>query len=63
MLAETVADVDALVKEAKDAMDAILTTEQITDLNNKTERRMTALGYDDVLSKYYDAVIEQKIIL
>ena len=60
LLAETVADVDALVKEAKDAMDAILTTEQITDLNNKTERRMTALGYDDVLSKYYDAVIGTK---
>ena len=60
LLAETVADVDALVKEAKDAMDAILKTVQITDLNTKTERRMTALGYDDVLSKYYDAVVGTK---
>ena len=60
LLAETVADVDALVKEAKDAMDAILTTAQINDLNTKTERRMTALGYDDVLAKYYDAVVGTK---
>ena len=60
LMAETVADVDAFVKEAKDAMDALLRQAQIDALNTKTENRMKALGYEDVLSKYYDAVVGSK---
>ena len=57
LVAESTADVDALVKEAKNAMDAILTTAQITALKSRTMVRVEALGYDDMLSKYYDVMV------
>ena len=57
LLANSSTEIDALVKEAKAAMDAILTQDQIDDLKDKTERRINALGYDSMLEKYYDAVV------
>ncbi len=57
LLSNSSTEIDALVKEAKAAMDAILTQDQIDDLKDKTERRINALGYDSMLEKYYDAVV------
>lgn len=57
LLANSSTEIDALVKEAKAAMDAILTDDQIGTLERKTNQRIIALGYDSMLDKYYDAVV------
>ncbi len=60
LVAKSADAVDALVKEAKEKMDAILTTAQINTLKSRTDARISALDYDDMLAKYYDAVVGTK---
>ena len=56
LVATSVDEIDTLAKEAKKALDGILTDAQISALRTKVDNRLLALGYDTILSNYYDAV-------
>ncbi|MGC2871895.1 hypothetical protein ACDL92_01185 [Ihubacter sp. mB4P-1] len=60
LLADDVADVDAVVKKAVADMGAILTTAEINALKSTTDARIAALGYSDAFGKYFDAVVGTK---
>jgi len=72
LLAESVADIDALVKEAKAAIDAIMTKDEVDSVAKKVASRIKAAGYltvcnttggdvttatGDGFSAYFDVVV------
>ena len=61
LVAESADDIDALVEDAQDAMDAILRATEIASLKTRTDARAAANGYTDVmLGNYFDAVMGTK---